>query len=103
MGNYNRIKIEREERIMLLDKFRRKKSDNIYILTVTMSKPYAEETIDSYLKHEAFFSNFLCRQDNQSKTVLIYEVLPKTVNTEFVHSLLDINSVELVSINRKGT
>lgn len=103
MGNYNRIKIEREERIMLLEKLKKKKSGTSYILSVTMSKPYAEDAIDSYLKHEVFFSYFLCRKDEQSKTVLTYEVLPKTVNTEFVHSLLAINSVVMVSINKKGT
>lgn len=101
--DYNRIRLKERKDKMLFEKIKKKKTDAKYILTVTMDKPYAEDAIDSYLKHEAHFSNFLCRKDDQLKTVLTYEVLPKTVNTEFVHSLLAINSVVMVSINKKNT
>lgn len=86
---------------MILNLLSKKKNNTKYILKIVIEEPYPERIIDAHIKHETYMSDFIGCQNEQSKKVLIYEIIPKVASTELAHSILSISSVIRVSINKK--
>lgn len=86
---------------MILDICKKRNKKKRYILSITLEKSSLQTIIDLHLKRETYMSSFMSCQVNQSTKVLIYEVIPRVATSELAHSILAINSVIMVSINRK--